>query len=268
MPARTALMTPVEYRVLALGNVPLIRPGDDLARVAIGAMKDAALAFEDGDVLVLAQKIVSKAEGRQVSLSSVSPGPQARELAAQTGKDARLVELILSEAQEVVRTRPGLVIVRHRTGLVLANAGIDQSNVGTGSGFDNDEEGRALLLPVDPDESAARISQDIFAQTGRRIAVLVIDSLGRAWRMGTTGTAIGVAGMSALLDLRGKPDLNGRMLESSEVGLADEIAAAASLAMGQADEGRPMVLVRGLPATPDGGKAVDLVRPRQQDLFP
>lgn len=260
-------MQPFEYRVVALGNVPMIRPGDDLAGIALTVLQDAGIAFEDGDVLVLAQKIVSKAEGRQVALSSVCPGHKALELAGQTGKDARLVELILSEAEEVVRTRPGLVIVRHRTGLVLANAGIDQSNVGSGEGFDDDEAGRALLLPVDPDASAARIAQALYEQTGRRIAVLVIDSLGRAWRMGTTGTAIGVAVMPALLDLRGRPDLNGRMLESSEVGLADEIAAAASLAMGQADEGRPMVLVRGLPVMPVGGKASDLVRPRQLDLF-
>lgn len=260
-------MKPFEYRVVALSNVPMIRPGDDLAGIALTVLRDAGLTFEDGDVLVLAQKIVSKAEGRQVPLSTVSPGPKALELAARTGKDARLVELILSEAEEVVRTRPGLVIVRHRTGLVLANAGIDQSNVGSGEGFADDEAGRALLLPVDPDASAAQISQALFEQTGRRIAVLIIDSLGRAWRMGTTGTAIGVAGMPALLDLRGKPDLNGRMLESSEVGLADEIAAAASLAMGQADEGRPMVLIRGLSTTSDGGKASDLVRPAEQDLF-
>ncbi len=238
-------MTSLSYTITALTGVPAIHPGDDLARAALAAMKASGLAFADGDVLVCAQKVVSKAEGRQVALDSVSPGPRALELAAETGKDARLVELILSEAQEVVRTRPNLIVVRHRLGLVLANAGIDQSNVGEGEGYGAGPQ--ALLLPLDPDASAARLRDAILAETGRQVAVLVIDSLGRAWRMGTTGTAIGVAGMPALLDLRGRPDLNGRLLESSELGLADELAAAASLAMGQAGEGRPLVLVRGLP---------------------
>lgn len=258
-------MTSLSYTITALTGVPAIHPGDDLARAALAAMKASGLAFADSDVLVCAQKVVSKAEGRQVALDSVSPGPRALELAAETGKDARLVELILSEAQEVVRTRPNLIVVRHRLGLVLANAGIDQSNVGEGEGYGAGPQ--ALLLPLDPDASAARLRDAILAETGRQVAVLVIDSLGRAWRMGTTGTAIGVAGMPALLDLRGRPDLNGRLLESSELGLADELAAAASLAMGQAGEGRPLVLVRGLPPLGEPGTAADLIRPLQMDLF-
>ncbi len=258
-------MTGFSYSITALPGVPAVRPGDDLACVVLDAMQASQLALADGDVLVLAQKIVSKAEGRQVALDSVTPGPRAIELAAQTGKDARLVELILSEAQEVLRTRPNLIIVRHRLGLVLANAGIDQSNVGAGQGYG--EGAQALLLPVDPDASAARLRAALHAATGKQIAVLVIDSLGRAWRMGTAGTAIGVAGMPALLDLRGQPDLNGRRLESSELGLADEVAAAASLAMGQAGEGRPLVLVRGLPVIGQPGKATDLIRPLHMDLF-
>ncbi len=258
-------MTSFSYSVTALSGVPAIRPGQDLARAALTAMTASGLSFADGDVLVCAQKIVSKAEGRQVALDSVTPGPRSLELAAETGKDARLVELILSEAQEVLRTRPNLIVVRHRLGLVLANAGIDQSNVGAGEGFGLGAQ--ALLLPLDPDASAAALRAAIHAETGKQIAVLVIDSLGRAWRMGTTGTAIGVAGMPALLDLRGRPDLNGRLLESSELGLADELAAAASLAMGQAGEGRPMVLVRGLPAFGEPGSAADLIRPLQVDLF-
>lgn len=258
-------MTSLSYTITALTGVPAIRPGDDLARAALAAMIASGLAFADSDVLVCAQKVVSKAEGRQVALDSVSPGPRALELAAETGKDARLVELILSEAQEVVRTRPNLIVVRHRLGLVLANAGIDQSNVGAGEGYGAGPQ--ALLLPLDPDSSAAGLRDAILAATGRHVAVLVIDSLGRAWRMGTTGTAIGVAGMPALLDLRGRPDLNGRLLESSELGLADELAAAASLAMGQAGEGRPLVLVRGLPPLGEAGTAADLIRPLQMDLF-
>lgn len=258
-------MSAFSLTITALSDVPMIRPGDDLARAALEAMAASGLTFADGDVLVLAQKIVSKAEGRQVALSSVVPGRRALELAEQTGKDARLVELILSEAQDVVRTRPNLIVVRHRLGIVLANAGIDQSNVGAGEGYG--EGAQALLLPLDPDASAARLRDAIRTATGRQVAVLVIDSLGRAWRMGTTGTAIGVAGMPALLDLRGRADLNGRPLESSEVGLADEVAAAASLAMGQADEGRPMVLVRGLHAMGEPGQCADLIRPLAMDLF-
>lgn len=258
-------MSAFSYSISALSGVPAVRPGDDLARVALEAMQASALDFADGDVLVLAQKVVSKAEGRQVTIANVVPGPAALELARQTGKDARLVELILSESQEVVRTRPNLIVVRHRLGLVLANAGIDQSNVGAGEGYG--EGAQALLLPVNPDASAARLRDAIHAATGKWVAVLVIDSLGRAWRMGTTGTAIGVAGIPALLDLRGRPDLNGRLLESSELGLADELAAAASLAMGQAGEGRPLVLVRGLPSMGEPGTAADLIRPVQMDLF-
>lgn len=258
-------MSAFSYALTALAGVPAVRPGADLARIVLNALTASAIEPADGDVLVVAQKIVSKAEGRQVALGDVVPGPEARHLAEETGKDPRLVELILSEAQEVVRTRPNLVVVRHRLGLVLANAGIDLSNVGSGEGFG--EGPQALLLPVDPDASAARLRDALRHSTGRDIAVLIIDSLGRAWRMGTVGTAIGVAGIPALLDLRGRPDLNGRPLESSEIGLADEIAAAASLAMGQADEGRPLVLVRGVPAMGEPGRAVDLVRPLQMDLF-
>ena len=261
------------FSVTALDGVPAIRPGDDLAQVALQAMAASGLDFADADILVLAQKIVSKAEGRQVTLADVTPGARAQELAEQTGKDARLVELILAESDAVMRVRQNLIIVRHRLGLVLANAGIDQSNVGLGA--DYGEGAQALLLPLDPDGSAAALRAAIAMATGKQVAVLVIDSLGRAWRMGTTGTAIGAAGLPALLDLRGRPDLNGRLLESSELGLADELAAAASLAMGQADEACPMVLVRGLAIAADSlsddaksGRASDLVRPPAMDLFP
>lgn len=254
-------MTPSGYSILVATGVPGIQPGDDLARVSLDAIHRTGLEVMDGDVLVVAQKIVSKAEGRQVALEMVTPGAAALELAARTGKDARLVELILSETQTVMRVRPNLIVVRHRLGMVLANAGIDQSNVGNGEGA------QALLLPIDPDASAARIRDAIRTATGKQVAVLVIDSLGRAWRMGTVGTAIGVAGIPALLDLRGRRDLNGRLLEASELGLADEIAAAASLAMGQCDEGQPIVLVRGLPVMSDPGCAADLIRPLHMDMF-
>lgn len=247
------------YSVIALARVPMIKPGDDLCAVVSNALAASGVALESSDVVVLAQKIVSKAEGRMVTLDSVAPSPAAQSLASQTCKDPRLVELILSESEEVVRVRPNILIVRHRLGLVLANAGIDQSNVASGS---------VLLLPVDPDASAQKLRAELQEATGCLVAVLIIDSLGRAWRKGTSGTAIGVAGVPAVLDLRGRTDLAGRKLESSELGLADEIAAAASLAMGQADEGTPIVIVRGLSFEPTSDTAQSIIRPRDMDLFP
>jgi coenzyme F420-0:L-glutamate ligase/coenzyme F420-1:gamma-L-glutamate ligase len=245
----------------ALDGVPMIVQGCDLATVTVDALYATGERLCDGDIIVLAQKIVSKAEGRLVALDSIAPSTEAIGLAAECDKDPRLVELILSESQEVMRVRKGALIVRHRLGIVLANAGIDQSNI-------DQQRETALLLPVDPDASAARIRERLKTATGVAPAVLIIDSLGRAWRMGTTGTAIGIAGMPGLLDLRGRPDLHGRPLASSELGLADEVAAAASLVMGQADEGRPIVLVRGVELAQRDGSAAELIRPRHLDLFP
>lgn len=245
-----------------LPGVPLVAPGDDLAAMVLDAIAASGLSCTDGDVIVLAQKIVSKAEGRLVRLDTVIPSPRARDLAQQCRKDPRLVELILSESTEVMRVRPGVLIVRHRLGLVLANAGIDQSNIDHGQGE------AALLLPQNPDASAAALQTRIAALTGAAPAIVIIDSLGRAWRMGTCGIAIGVAGLPALLDLRGRADIHGRALQTSELGLADEVAAAASLVMGQAGEAIPAVLVRGLAARGTPGCAADLVRPPALDLFP
>ncbi|HXD03421.1 MAG TPA: coenzyme F420-0:L-glutamate ligase [Novosphingobium sp.] len=256
------MTAPAPVMLQPVPGIPLISSGDDLGAVLCGALDEAGLALADGDVLVLAQKIVSKAEGRQVSLANVIPSPRAIEVAAECDKDPRLVELILSEADEIMRLRKGVIIVRHRLGLVLANAGIDQSNVDHAGGP------AALLLPLDPDATCQRLRAAISHRTGKAIGVVIIDSLGRAWRSGTAGTAIGVAGLPALLDLRGRPDLYGRKLETSELGLADEIAAAASLVMGQAAEGTPAVLVRGLSLPADPGSAADLIRPRALDLFP
>lgn len=255
-------MTTRSLLITALPGVPPVRLGDDLCGMVIKAVAAGGFLLEDGDVVVLAQKIVSKSEGRQVALAQVTPSPAAVKLADDCGKDPRLVELILCEADEVMRVRPNILIVRHKLGLVLANAGIDQSNVEAAEGP------QALLLPVDPDASAAKLRADLRAATGKTVAVLIIDSLGRAWRLGTMGTAIGVAGLPAVLDLRGQPDLNGRKLESSELGLADEVAAAASLAMGQTAEGTPIVIVRGLVLAADGSTARTLVRARDMDLFP
>lgn len=244
-----------------LDRFPLVRPGDHLAGLVLATCERNDVRIEDGDILVLAQKVVSKAEGRQRLLRSITPGREAVKLAARTGKDPRLVELILSEAEEVVRVGAGFVIVRHRLGMVMANAGIDQSNI------DHGEGASALLLPVDPDRSAARLRADIEGGTGRRIGVLIIDSIGRAWRMGTIGTTIGAAGVPTLVDLRGTRDLHGRKLETSELAFADEVAAAASLLMGQADEGTPLAIVRGLDGGRDCNPASSLIRSLAMDLF-
>jgi coenzyme F420-0:L-glutamate ligase/coenzyme F420-1:gamma-L-glutamate ligase len=255
------MVTEAALSLIPLAGVPLIEAGADLGAVVLDAVEASGQTLVDGDIIVLAQKIVSKAEGRMIELSGVTASTQAIDIARQVDKDPRLVELILSEAKEVMRVRKGVLIVRHRLGLVLANAGIDQSNIDQGG------EPRALLLPVDPDASAQSLRTAITERSGADVAVLIIDSLGRAWRTGTTGTAIGIAGMPGLVDLRGREDLHGRRLETSELGLADEVAAAASLVMGQADEGRPIVIVRGVGYDRRDGSAAELIRPRHMDLF-
>jgi coenzyme F420-0:L-glutamate ligase/coenzyme F420-1:gamma-L-glutamate ligase len=253
---------PPAISLTAVPGIPAIRPGDDLARILGDALEAAALSPGPGDVLVVTHKIVSKAEGRYVALADVAPSPQAREIAAAAGKDPALVEVILSESREVLRVRPGLIIAEHRSGVVIANAGVDHSNVEGGG----DDE-RVLLLPEDPDASSAALLAALQERFGASLAVVVSDSVGRAWRNGVVGLALGAAGLPALLDLRGRRDLEGRALRVTQVGLADEIASAAQLLMGEADEGRPAVLVRGL--TWDGPPlaAAALVRERELDLF-
>jgi coenzyme F420-0:L-glutamate ligase/coenzyme F420-1:gamma-L-glutamate ligase len=253
---------PARLSLVALGGMPLVKPGDDLAALILSALQATGERLCDGDVLVVAQKIVSKAEGRIVDLATVTPSPEARRLAEAVDKDPRLVELVLSESTEIVRYRKGVLIAAHRCGAVLANAGIDRSNVDRA---ETDE--RVLLLPADPDASCAALRETLRRLTGARVGIVINDSLGRAWRNGTVGAALGSAGIAALLDLNGRPDLFDRPLQATQVGLADELAAAASLLMGQADEGRPVVLVRGLIGGAGEGTAADLVRPREQDLF-
>ena len=245
----------------ALPNLPEITPGADLPALLLASAACALLTFQAGDVLVLAQKIVSKAEGRYAQLKSVTPSPRAQELSVACQKDARLVELILGESREVLRVKPGVIVVEHRLGFVMANAGIDQSNV-PGS------EDTVLLLPEDPDVSARALREALRVATGVAMGVLIIDSFGRAWRHGVTGTAIGVAGLPALVDMRGKQtDRQGRVLRVTQVAAADELAAAASLLMGQADEGTPAVLARGLPYALREGSVSELIRPKHEDLF-
>lgn len=250
-----------ELRLLAPDGFPEAQAGDDLAALALASLAVNGITLEAGDILIFAQKVVSKVEGRKRTLSGVQPSPRALELAAACHKDPRAMELLLQETREVLRKRPGVVIVENRNGLVMANAGIDASNLGAG------DEDTMLLLPEDPDASAARLRAALEAATGLRLGVIINDSFGRAWRLGTTGTAIGVSGVPALLDLRGRPDRRGRKLETSELACADELASAASLLMGQGDEGRPLVLARGFPYPLDEGRADDLLRPREMDMF-
>jgi coenzyme F420-0:L-glutamate ligase/coenzyme F420-1:gamma-L-glutamate ligase len=248
----------------SLPGMPLIQSGDDLASLVLQGVQRAGITLQDGDIFVMAQKIVSKAEGRMINLATVLPSPRAIDLAHQTEKDPRLVELILSESREVLRARPGSIIVEHRLGFVCANAGIDHSNV---AGVGSEEEEYVLLLPVDPDASAEALRCSLEQLSGVSLGVMIIDSHGRAWRMGTVGVAIGVSGMPGLVDLRGTPDLFGYQLRITQVGAADELAAAASLIMGQAAEGTPVVHVRGFPYPLRLGSLAELIRPKDQDMF-
>jgi coenzyme F420-0:L-glutamate ligase / coenzyme F420-1:gamma-L-glutamate ligase len=247
-----------------LPNLPLIRPGDDLADILLSGLRTIPIDLLDGDILVLAQKIVSKAEGRMVDLKTITPSHEALELAAPSGKDARLVELILRESREVLRVRPGTIIVQHKLGFVCASAGIDHSNV---QGDGRDPGDWVLLLPLDPDRSAAEVRARLEAARGKRLGVMIIDSHGRAWRLGTVGIAIGLSGLPGVLDERGWEDLFGYQLRITIVGVADELAAAASLVMGQAAEGRPAVHVRGFPYPLAEGSLAEMIRPKDQDLF-
>ncbi|MDB5985672.1 MAG: cofE [Nevskia sp.] len=252
-----------ELRLWAPATERRVDAQTGLAEFVLDTLQSGGFTLQDGDGLVLAQKIVSKAEDRRVNLRDVEPSASAVQLAVKTGKDERLVELILRESSAVLRAQPGVLIVRHRLGFVCANAGIDQSNAGNA-----DADEFALLLPENPDASAQRLREALLQRSGVRVAVLIADSLGRAWRQGTIGTAIGIAGAPALVDLRGRHDLDGRALRSSELGFADELASAASLLMGQAAEGRPIVLVRGLAWPCGDGRAVELIRSVEKDLFP
>jgi coenzyme F420-0:L-glutamate ligase/coenzyme F420-1:gamma-L-glutamate ligase len=242
----------------------MIRPGDDLARLISSSCFQSGIDWLDGDVMVLAQKIVSKSEGRLVNLSEVVPSQKAMEYAVTTEKDPRFIELVLRESTEVLRVRFNTIIVEHRCGFICANAGIDHSNV---QGLWGNEDDWVLLLPENPDESARRIRDGLQNLTGKRIGVLIIDSHGRAWRMGTVGVAIGVADVPALVDMRGTTDLFGFHLKVTMVAAADELAAAASLIMGQAAEGTPAVHVRGFPYPLRSSELNELIRPKDMDLF-
>lgn len=251
------ILTPLKY-------IPMVKPADDLARLILESLNVHQIKLVDGDILVLAQKIVSKAEGRLKNLTLVKPGAEALRYAEITGKDPRLLELILSESNEVLRTRENLIIVEHKLGFVSANAGIDHSNV---EGSWGNPEDWVLLLPENPDLSAERLRKTLEVECGCRIGVQIIDSHGRAWRNGTVGVTIGLSGIPGLVDMRGEADLFDYHLRATLVGTADELAAAASLMMGQAAEGTPVVHVRGFPYPLREGSLQELIRPKALDLF-
>ncbi len=242
-------------------DIPIVHARDDLAQIISDALSGANLSLQDGDVVVVAQKIVSLSEGRLLRLDDVEVSTAAAELAAETDKDPRLVELILQESSEVIRKKPGVIIVRHRLGLVGANAGVDQSNI------DHSDGECALLLPEDPDRSAMKLREALAEATGKRLGVVVSDSMNRPWRLGTVGTAIGSAGITVLDDCRGRKDLYGRELKVTIANRADAIAAATVLVMGETAERVPVAIVRGLATEDSGQVAQDCIRPAAEDLF-
>jgi coenzyme F420-0:L-glutamate ligase / coenzyme F420-1:gamma-L-glutamate ligase len=247
----------------ALPGIPLVQEGDDLAALILTSAMAANVVVQDGDIFVVAQKIVSKAEGRIIDLGSIQPSAKAVSLGKITGKDARFVELVLRESKEIIRAKPGLLVTEHRMGFICANAGIDRSNVGA------QQEGSecVLLLPLNPDESCRQMRKKIEDALRIRVGIVINDSHGRAWRHGTVGVVLGVSGLPALQDMRGTPDLFAYSLQSTEIGVADELAAAASLIMGQADEGFPVVHARGFPYALRESGLSELIREKDQDAF-
>jgi coenzyme F420-0:L-glutamate ligase/coenzyme F420-1:gamma-L-glutamate ligase len=252
----------MRFIITALDGIPRVEPGADLGELLIAALEASGAILAPRDVLVVTSKIVSKAEGRFLDLAALEPSERARELSQITRKDPRLVEAILSETAEVIRAKPNVLIVATRHGFVMANAGIDQSNLAA-----DDHGRRVLLLPQDPDASAQRLKARLDQHFKGDLGVIVSDSVGRAWRLGTVGLAIGAAGVPTLWDRRGEKDLSGRPLEVTEVAFADAVASAAVLAMGEAAEGRPAALVQGLDWTAPIRPASALIRPKAEDMF-
>lgn len=248
--------------VLPIPDLPMVQPGDDLVAIINEAMAKADLSFQEDDILVLAQKIISKSEGRFARLSDMEPSAQAHAIAEETGKEPDFVEMVLSQSNDVVRTGPNVLIVEAFTGIVMANAGIDRSNIDRGEGDDN-----ALLLPLNSDVSARALRDQFVEQSGKTIAVVIADSVGRAWRYGTSAMAIGCAGLEPLDDQRGDVDMFGHTLEVTEIALADQVAAAANLVMGEATEAIPAAIVRGLSYPRTDRPSSVLIRKKEEDLF-
>lgn len=245
----------------ALPGIPLVRPGDDICQIIMDGLVAAEITPENGDIIVLAQKVVSKSEDRYVYLESIVPSARAQELAAITGKDPRHLEVVLSESRSVLRAKTNVIIVEHRLGFVMANAGIDESNIDVGA------KHRVLLLPADPNASCRQIKQRLDVEFSVKLGVIINDSFGRAWRNGVVGVALGCAGVTSLFNMIGEPDLFGRPMVVTEVAIADEIAAAASLLMGQGAEGTPIIHVRGFRNPGAENDAASLIRPKDTDMF-
>jgi coenzyme F420-0:L-glutamate ligase/coenzyme F420-1:gamma-L-glutamate ligase len=250
----------VSLTINTLPGIPLVNPGDDLVQMILDGVAAADMALQTGDVLIVTSKIVSKSEGRIFRLDEVEPGAEAQQIASEVGKDPRIVELILRESKSISRKTRGVLITEHRLGFISANAGIDQSNV-------PDYTEHVLLLPLDPDGTAERIREQLLGATGADVGIIISDSHGRPFRVGTVGVAIGVAGLPAVLDLRGQPDLFGRELQVSMQGYADMVASMGQLVGGEGAEGRPVTLVRGLQHPRQEGHASDLLRASGQDLY-
>ena len=248
--------------LLAIEGIPLIEPGDDLVSIIIQAIKEQKIKLRRGDILVIAQKVVSKSENRYAYLNDVVPSSNAITIAENSDKDPKLVQLILNESVKVIRQNRGVIVVENKLGFIHANAGIDKSNIEL-----NADNPKVLLLPEDPDNSALKIKEEIFRQTELNVGIIINDSSGRAWRKGIVGIAIGSSGVEVLLNLRGQKDLYGNALEITEVGRVDEIASAASLLMGQANEGLPVILVRGIPETSEVNNVKSILRDKSEDLF-
>ena len=252
----------MEIKIIGLENIPLIKKGDDLSILILKALKKQNILLDDGDILVIAETAVAKAEGNVIHLDKIKPGKKAHELARITGKEAELVEAIIEESNEIVKVGPDFIISETKHGFVCANAGIDESNV---------DKGLATPIPVNPDDSAHKIRKKIEKNTGKKIAVVISDTQGRAFREGAIGTAIGVSGIEPLWDRCGELDLYGRELKTTSIAVADEISSAASLVMGQADEGIPVVIIRGIPyfqkLMNDSAVIQPLIRPKKYDVF-
>lgn len=250
-------MPPSAIQIFPLPGLPEVKPGDDLARFILDAAAHSDTRLAEGDIVVIAQKIVSKSEGRIVRLDSVAPSERARNWAAEWAKDARLVELVLRESKRIVRMEKGIIIAETRHGYVCANAGVDASNA---------PDGTAILLPLDPDASARAVRARLSESLGVVLGVIISDTFGRAWREGLANVALGVAGVAPLIDYRGQSDTNGKILQATVIAVADEIASAAELAMGKTDR-VPAVVVRGISSKSREGSGRDLIRPAERDLF-
>ena len=254
----------MKLTAVAFENFPEVKPNSNLSELIINIANDNEWDWCDGDIIVIAQKIISKSENQFVYLADVHPGLQAEKYSQITGKDPRLIELILSESNKVLRTRKGLIIVQHKLGFICANAGIDHSNVHGATGMLEDW---VLLLPKDPDKSASIIREEVQSRTGKKIGVIIIDSHGRPWRRGVVGLSIGSSGVPAVVDRRGTKDRYGYQLKATEIGTLDELAATGSIIMGQADEGRPVVVIRGFPYSLQDSNFSEILRNESDDLF-